>query len=304
MEVSPIYIVSKNRWGNMLTNKALDLMGVDYKIVIEEHQYKQYCQTVDKDKLLALPYNYLEEYETCDDQGDTKSKGPGAARNFAMDHSKDSGSEYHWVMDDNIHDFHRLHKNLKVPIRSNKGFLATEAFVRRFSNVPLAGLNYYSFCKSGDSVPPFKANTRIYSCLLINNYTIGLRWRGRYNEDTDLSLRVLKRGDCTIQMNAFLCGKVTTQRMRGGNTDDFYAGEGTLAKSKMLADLHPDVARVVWRFNRWHHHVEYGGFAKNELRLYDDWQQRQLIDPSTLDFEMVEVPFKRSEERPEYWGHN
>jgi hypothetical protein len=53
--------------------------------------------------------------------------------------------------------------------------------------------------------------------------------------------------------------------MKGGNTDDFYAIEGTLAKSQMLADLHPDVASVVWRFNRWHHHVDYRPFKQNKL---------------------------------------
>ena len=78
-------------------------------------------------------------------------------------------------------------------------------------------------------------------------------------------MRVLKDGLCTIQFNAFLCGKVTTQRMKGGNTKEFYADEGTLPKSQMLADLHPDVCKVVWRFNRWHHHVDYRPFKKNRL---------------------------------------
>ena len=35
----------------------------------------------------------------------------------------------------------------------------------------------------------------------------------------------------------------------------------------MLADLHPDVARVVWRYGRWHHYVDYGPFKKNKLIL-------------------------------------
>jgi hypothetical protein len=34
----------------------------------------------------------------------------------------------------------------------------------------------------------------------------------------------------------------------------------------MLARLHPDVAEVVWKFNRWHHHVDYRPFKKNELK--------------------------------------
>ena len=107
-------------------------------------------------------------------------------------------------------------------------------------------------------------NTRIYSCLLIQN-DIPYRWRGRYNEDTDLCLRVLKDGNCTIQFNAFLQEKLQTQTLKGGNTEDFYSKEGTYPKSKMLEDLHPDVAKIVWKFNRWHHHVDYKVFKKNKL---------------------------------------
>ena len=33
----------------------------------------------------------------------------------------------------------------------------------------------------------------------------------------------------------------------------------------MLADMHPDVSSVVWRFNRWHHHVDYSPFKANKL---------------------------------------
>jgi len=291
MGLSPIYIVSKNRPETCLTAKALDLMSVPFCVVVESDQAKAYARSVGSDRILILPERYLDTYNTCDDLGRSKSVGPGAARNFCLDHAAENGHAYHWVMDDNLHDFHRLHKNEKIPLRTDAGFRATEDFVARYSNVPLAGLNYYSFCKTTDAVPPFVANTRIYSCLLIKN-DIGLRWRGRYNEDTDLSLRVLKRGDCTIQMNAFLCGKVTTQRMKGGNTDEFYAHEGTLAKSQMLANLHPDVAKVVWRFNRWHHHVDYGKFKKNLLEIKSSYAVNEYA------MRLVTIDQKRSREKP------
>lgn len=260
----PIYIVSKGRSHNMLTDKALDRLGLDYKVVVEHDEYRAYVERCGKHRVIVLPQDYLYDYVTCDDLGDLKSKGPGAARNFCIDHSAEDGYLRHWVLDDNLDDFHRLHMNMKIPVRTGATFAAAEDFVDRYENVPVAGMNYYSFCKSTDAVPPFVANTRIYSCLLIENGA-GYRWRGRYNEDTDLSLRVLKDGLCTIQFNAFLCGKVTTQRMRGGNSKEFYDGEGTRPKSQMIADLHPDVASVVWRFNRWHHHVDYRLFKHNKL---------------------------------------
>lgn len=260
----PIYIISKGRWDSRLTSKALEQMNVDYFIVVEKSEYDEYAAMIDPNKILILPQEYLDSYDTCDDLGFSKGKGPGAARNYAWEHSISLGAKRHWVMDDNLDAFHRLNRNEKFESSTGAIFVAQENFVDRYENVAISGPNYYSFVKKTDKVPPFILNTRIYSCLLIKN-DIPYRWRARYNEDTDLSLRVLKDGYCTIQFNAFLCGKVTTQRMSGGNTKEFYEIEGTKPKSEMLEKLHPDVAKVVWRFNRWHHHVDYKPFKKNKL---------------------------------------
>ena len=37
----------------------------------------------------------------------------------------------------------------------------------------------------------------------------------------------------------------------------------------MLADMHPDVAKVVWKYGRWHHYVDYLPFKKNMLKISD-----------------------------------
>lgn len=262
----PIYIVSKNRADSRLTMKTLDSMGVAYFVVVEESQFDMYAEVIDKSKLLILPQEYLDEYDTFDDLGFQKSKGPGAARNFAWDHSLENDYDYHWVMDDNIEKFGRINRNLYVPVTSGTIFRCAEDFVTRYENVYVAGFNYDHFAKTRTKIPAFVANTRIYSCLFIKN-DIPYRWRGRYNEDTDLCLRILKDGFCTIQFNAFIQQKATTQQIKGGNTQEFYEKEGTLPKSQMLADMHPDVAKVVWRFNRWHHQVSYSPFKNNKLKI-------------------------------------
>ncbi len=253
----------------MLTPRALDEMGVPYSLVVEAKELADYKSAVSSStNILVLPQRYLDEYQTLDALGGQKSKGPGAARNFCWDTSFALGYKRHWVMDDNLDAFHYLNRNEKYEVRTGSPLAAMEDFVDRYSNVPIAGPNYHSFAKKTDRLAPFVKNTRIYSCLLIENAS-PFRWRGRYNEDTILSLDVLKSGLCTIQFNAFLCGKVTTQRMKGGNTMDFYSKEGTKPKSQMLADVHPDVASVVWKFNRWHHRVDYTGFKKNALVKID-----------------------------------
>jgi hypothetical protein len=260
----PIYIVSKGRWKTRLTSKALERINVPYYIVVEAHERDEYAAVIDPAKVLVLPEKYLKDYDTCDEEGDTRGKGPGAARNFCWDHSMSLGYARHWVMDDNIASFNRLNRNLMVKVTSGTIFRAAEDFVDRYQNVVIAGFNYDFFAKAKEPLPAFVMNTRIYSCLLIQN-SLPMRWRGRYNEDTDLSIRALKAGLCTIQFNAFLQEKATTQTMAGGNTDEFYSKEGTLPKSQMIERLHPDVAEVVWRFNRWHHHVDYSVFKHNTL---------------------------------------
>ena len=233
-----------------------------YSIVVEENEYYQYESVIDKDKILILPERYIKDYDSCTtDQG---SDGSGPARNFCWQHSLENGATSHWLLDDNIAAFGRINRNLYVHVTSGTIFKAAEDFIERYENIALAGFNYDFLAKAKTKIPPFVKNTRIYSCLLIRN-DIPYRWRARYNEDTDLSLRVLKDGWCTIQFNAFIQEKATTQTMKGGNTDEIYK-EGTLNKSKMLEELHPDVAEVVWKFNRWHHRVDYRPFKKNELK--------------------------------------
>ena len=271
MNKYPIYIVSKGRWESRLTSKTLDSMGVPYKIIVEANQLEMYAAEVGEDKCLVLPSEYLKNYDTCDDLGDSKPKGSGAARNFAWDHAIDLGADRHWVMDDNIQHFYRYNQSIISYCDSSKIFDAMEDFADRYKNVYLSGPNYEKFVIAGrDLVPAFKKNTRIYSCLLIQN-DAPYRWRGRYNEDVDLSLRVLKDGHCTVQYNAFLQGKVTTQRMTGGNTEELY-GNGTKQKSQMIEDLHPDIAKVVWKFNRWHHDVNYRTFKRNKLKYVSDFE--------------------------------
>jgi len=267
----PIYIVSKGRWESRLTSKALEAIGVPYHIVVEEQEYDRYAAVVNPQlcTVLVLDRAYQRDYETCDDLGDTKGKGPGPARNFVWDHSIASGHAWHWVMDDNIQEFIRLHQNKKTSIRSGAFFAAMEDFVLRYENVAMAGPNYRAFAKQRQLIPPFLLNTRIYSCNLIRN-DVPFRWRGRYNEDTILSLDMLKAGWCTVQFNAFLQTKLRTQTLKGGNTDEFYAKEGTLAKSKMQVAVHPDVSKLVWKFNRWHHHVDYRPFKYNQLKRRAD----------------------------------
>jgi len=75
---------------------------------------------------------------------------------------------------------------------------------------------------------------------------------------------MLKAGWRTVLFNVLLQDKTPTQLTKGGNTKLLY-GAGTYAKSKMLADAHPDITEVKVKFHRWHHKVDYTIFKQMKL---------------------------------------
>lgn len=253
----PVYIISKSRADSRLTSKALEKMNVPYRIVIEPQEYKEYSAVINPDKILQLPFSNL-------------GQGSIPARNWVWEHSIQEGHKKHWILDDNISHFIRNHENIRIPVADGTIFRCCEDFTDRYSNVGISGMNYYMFSPDKSKMPPFYINTRIYSCILIRN-DIPYRWRGRYNEDTDLSIRALKDGWCTILFNAFLCLKSPTMTMKGGNTDELYKPsenkeeDGRYKMAKSLVDQHPDITTITWKFNRWQHQVDYSGFKRNKL---------------------------------------
>jgi hypothetical protein len=285
----PIYIPSKGRHESRITMRYLDVMRVPYRVIVEEQEWGAYASVIDPTKLLILDQDYQRDYDACMVLAPGQGPGSGPARNFAWDHAISQGAAWHWVMDDNISGFYRLHQNTKIQFGDGAPFRCMEDFCQRYQNIAMAGPNYESFALRRAKKPAFQLNTRIFSCNLIR-CDAPFRWRARYNEDADLSLRMLKAGWCTVLFNAFLQNKVATQRISGGNTSAFYASEGTLPKSQMLVRLHPDAAKLAWRFNRWHHHVDYRPFQRNRLVRRKDVEIPEGVNDYGM--RLVKIPAK------------
>lgn len=302
----PVYIISKGRWSTLHTARALSRMGVPFRIVVEPKELSRYraafCDEGIIGKILVAPENFSE-----------RGQGSIPVRNFVWQHALDSGAKRHWLMDDNIPAFFRLNRNLGVPVGTGTIFRAVEDFVDRYQNVAFAGLQNSQFCKAKNKQPAVILNTRVYSCTLIKNdldlrlhgyvgenhegkkvhvpACTDARWRGRYNEDTDIMLRALKKGYCTMLFVAFHADKEPTMKTRGGNTDELYAGDpksksgGRYKMAASLVEQHPDVARIDWRFNRWQHVADYRKAAelgRCVLKQREDLPTYPLIDEYNL----------------------
>lgn len=217
---------------------------------MEAQEHDEYAKVVGEKNIIVLPH---------------RDKGLTVTRNWIWDYAQhELGADYFWTFDDNIRDFYRLHQNMKYRVRTPSFMLAMEEFTERYTNLYISGMQYEMFVPRKKKAPPFISNTRIYSNMLIKA-DIPFRNVTFYNDDTDLCLRILKKGFCTVLFCAFLADKIATLTVKGGMTDYYEKTNKRLEFAKELQAAHPDVVTVVKKYNRWHHHVDYRPFKNNKL---------------------------------------
>ncbi len=278
----PIYVPSKGRHDQCLTANFLIEDGVPFKLVIEEQEKELYAERYGEDRLLILPFS------------NRGSVIP--ARNWIKDHATEAGFKRHWQVDDNIRMVRRFWKGKRIRCRSGIAFAITEDFVDRYTNIALAGLEYTMFTTS-NRIPPITVNTRVYSCTLALN-EIPHRWRGRYNEDADLCLQVLSDGWCTVLIHGFIVDKITTMKMKGGNTDALYQGDGRAKMARSLEKVWPGVVETKRRFRRPQHvvHSSWRKFDTPLKRREDiDWDNLPEIDNFGLELTQAKPEIKSKE---------
>lgn len=275
----PVFIPSKGRADSCYTMKLFDRMAVPFTVVVEPQQVDEYAESVGADRLLVTPH---------------RDKGLTFTRNWIWDHCHDQGFERFWTFDDNITSMLRYHENDMIFVSNGAAMRAAEDFVARYRNVPVAGFNYEFFVKRRwNDKPPFDVNRRVYSNMLIETDFIsaatGKPYRNEtyFNDDTDLCLRILKDGNCTILFNAFLIHKCETMAVSGGNTAE-YQGDGRYRMAAELVKAHPDVTVMTKKWGRWQHHVDYRPFADNQLRRRKGLRRKKAAN----EYGMEVIPWK------------
>ena len=238
----PVYVPSKGRSETCFTADFLVRDGVPFRLVVEPQEAERYKAKYGADRVLVLPWD-----------------NPGSvipARNWIKEHATKEGHKRYWQLDDNIRTLLRWYRGKRIPCNAGIALRVAEDFTDRFTNVAIAGLEYsmFAFPYSEKGVPAFIRNTRVYSCSLVLN-EIPYKWRGRYNEDTDICLQALAGGWCTLLIAAFLIVKIPTMTVKGGNTSTLYKGEGRLRMSRALERLWPGVVQTKRRFKRPQHYV-------------------------------------------------
>lgn len=286
----PIYVITKGRWEKTLTIDTLEDMGVNFYICVEPGEYEKYCSNpkIDKNKILVCPENFSE-----------RGQGAVPVRNFCWEHSIKMGFPKHWQLDDNIQWFYRWNGNTQKKIRDGVFFRIMEDFSDRYENLGMVSCQYKSFVPAIDTGREgFIVNTRAYSCILINTELLDQRleerWRGRSNDDTDLSLRVLSTGDiCIVNFNSLLSGKQASGSMKGG-MEKIYEGHSHDGYKKKFDELKNNWGDIVTLTNkrhkdgRPHHIIQYTKHFTQKLKLKEGVDKQ----PKVNNYNMILKPIK------------
>ena len=238
----PIYVPSKGRAQTAQTAKFLTADGIPFRLVVEEPEADEYRARWPAAEVLVLPFQ---------DQGTVVP-----ARNWIADHAAATGADRHWQLDDNIWGIRRLWRGRRLKCHAGTGLRVCEDFTDRYENIAVAGLNYLMFVQDSTE-RPFYVNVHVYSCCLID-HRLPFRWRGRYNEDTDLCLQALSAGYCTVALNVFMAHKQRTMTKAGGNTAELYGGDGRAHMARALERRWPYVVETRRRFSRPQHVIRDG----------------------------------------------
>ena len=266
----PIYVISKGRYFRNRkyqppkTIQYLDQIKADYKLVVEEEEYDEYIKSVSPNKVITLPKTY-------------KLNGSSVpVRNFVHHLNIKNKSFAYWILDDNITNYYFTNFQRRYKVNSKVSFRYVEDLFDKFDNVYLAGHQYKMFVIANDPPQVVQQNGRIFSSILIKTDIPTLDednniWRGKYNEDVDLSLRILKMGLPTLLVNTMSADKDRTGGSGGNQViyieDNNHSGQ---AKSHSLLEHHSDCIKIVQRFGRTHHKIDTKQFENNKYSLKDN----------------------------------
>ena len=275
----PIFIISYNRPNKKAsTITAFIKYGIKFNVVVHKEQLQAYKKFFNSPLINWIEFDdeYKHKYEVLSNVSSyEKNAGSGAERNFAWDCAKKHGYTAYWNFDDNMIFVRQTGKTTgsgksyeRRLITERETFIdlfkKAEDFYDTYDNLFIMELGERTYF--GFRTTPV-LNCRCYSALLINT-AIPTQWRGRYNEDTIMSIDCLVNGYCTAQVPILLKDKCSTRAAKGGNhavskgnddnknqiySDGIDYEFSSSLKSQLLVAVYPQYCYLKYRCGRIHH---------------------------------------------------
>lgn len=214
--------------------------------------------------------------------------GTSGIYNSILAFSQSLGEKRYWTMDDDLLTMamkaHKGSEKLEPGTPYNKfdfyrcsrlntefGFSLNE-FLRQMEEISEKVINsgFITIEKFGvyfDRPFSFTAGTRAYTFYLTDNNKQTTHFP-QHNNDVATSIEMDKMGYYTVLFNGIAYHSMPTQA--GGGLTELYRAFGTLDKGKALVRAQPLVSKIVYKFSRIHHIVNYAEFIPRARLLMAD----------------------------------
>lgn len=210
MEIFPIFIPSKGRAGASKTIEQLLAHGQEIRVVVEPQDEESYKAAYPGSILTILPEN---------------NKGISFVRNWILEHCRNVGIEWYWMLDDDISNFY--HREGTKMLKDDYTVLikAQEIFTK-IPKIAQASLEYQQIAWSASK--DYTLNSYQDVCVCINSKRTGnIIYREYVNlkEDRDFTMQIIKSGfdTCRVSLYAFAAPKNGSNK---GGLKEVYDTEG------------------------------------------------------------------------------
>lgn len=261
-----VHIPSKGRSGTIRTGvRNLLRMNCNVHVWVEPQEFEEYC---------CRCHDMFEESGFCKVHKLQWTNSPSStgSRNEILAWARRQGIKRIWMQDDNVVSHGRFNGLTKHRTWEPDFFTEIEQFAIDH-DIDIIGPERDGFVRAGCTTDALRMQHRQYSCF---NMRTDEYFRTRWNEDTDLALRVLLRGGrtCTLRTHTYQKSGRTRSTLHkghaGGNsaiyddTREEYAEEITKA--------YPRLAIKRWKWGRWHAVINWSRFELNGTNPTTRWE--------------------------------
>lgn len=264
-KLNTIYIISKGR-PQCHTARTLTKMKYPGKWFIvcgnNDETIDQYRKNWGEDRVIEFDwYEAIKHTDTLDNLGfENNPSGAVPVRNATHDISRNAGELRHWQLDDDYNTFAcydpKTGKNkvIKDGRVLQKKMLQIALFAYN-TKIPNAGFTLSTIEAAPDN--RYNIARRVFNAhCLPSTDDIFVRWRGRLNDDVINAQDILREGKIGMQFRFVSTATTPTQQEKGGLTE-FYKQVGTVRKTAYVVLNAPDITKLVIRFGRYHHKVDW-----------------------------------------------
>lgn len=261
--LNTVYIISKGR-PKCTTAQTLTKMGYpgDWFIVCgnNDETIDEYRKNWGEHVLEFDWYDEITRTDTLDNFGfDDMPSGAVPVRNATCDIARARGEKRHWQLDDDYNHFYRV-----IPGTLKKERMDGEQLYEVLTEISEFA-NRCSLQNAGialGTIESHPAKKKTFSRRVFNAHNLPTdeklltRWRGRMNDDLINAIETYRNGGFEMLFKYANLTMEPSQKEAGGLTD-LYQQEGTVRKTAYPVLLAPQAVKLVVRFGRYHHRVNW-----------------------------------------------